>query len=452
MTGSKETRMTPSASSTRTRRRKARLAWHGLTAATLVAALAACGFVNTGDDDPTDADGSAAGGGTVTAYLNTETAAGIEPLVAAFQDETGTTVDVTSAETSELNQQLRVQLTSGTAADLIRVSPGSSSPVAANILGSEGELASLADATWAPEIGEDVQSLANVDGDAVAFPISRNAIVMAYNSQVFEDAGVEVPTTWSEFIAACDALAAAGVTPISTPFQGGIYFQFWVYALAATLVYAENPEIDDQMAAGETSFQDNAEWNEVFDKIAELNAAGYFSDGMLGVPPDQGLQSVATGDAAMVLLVSAGLPQLYGYSEAGAEAFDVFAMPANDDAAATYVPVAPDFLAVNANAQNPEGARALLDYLARPENVEAYANAMGVLPGLSVEVSLENDALDPILPMIEEGRTAGYANYLWPNGDIQQTMLQSGQEWLDGSIDTNELLSQMDAEYAKGNP
>lgn len=444
--------MTPSACSTRTRRRKARLAWHGLTAAALAATLAACGFVNTGDDDPTDAEGSAAGGGTVTAYVNTGTDSRLEPLIAAFEAETGTSVDMTSAETSELNQQLRVQFTSGTAADVIRVSPGSSSPVAANVLGNEGELETLADASWAADISDDVLSLANVDGEPVAFPIGRNAIVMAYNTQVFADAGVEVPTTWSEFIAACDALAAAGVTPISAPFQGAIYFQFWVYALAATLVYAENPEIDAQMAAGETSFVDNAEWNEVFDQIAELNDAGYFSDGMLGIPPDQGLQSVATGESAMVLLVSAGLPQLYGYNDAGADAFDVFAMPANDDAASTYVPIAPDFLAVNANAKNPEGARALLDYLARPENVEAFANAGGVLPGLSVEVSLESDALDPIMPMIEEGRTAGYANYLWPNGDTQQTMLQSGQEWLDGSIDTADLLSQMDAEYAKGTP
>jgi raffinose/stachyose/melibiose transport system substrate-binding protein len=444
--------MTPTRTTSRRRPRRVRAVWAGITAVAAVTSLTACGFLNTGEDDPTGGDEGASGGGTVTAYLNTETAAGLEPLVAAFQEETGTTIDVTSAETSELNQQLRVQLTSGTAADLIRVSPGSSSPVAANILGNEGELATLADAAWAAQIGDDVRSLANVDGDAVAFPASRNAIVMAYNTQVFEDAGVEVPTTWSELVAACDALDAAGVTPISTPFQGGIYFQFWVYALAATLVYAENPAIDEQMAAGETSFEENAEWNEVFDRIAELNDAGYFSDGMLGIPPDQGLQSVATGESAMILLVSAGLPQLYGYNDAGAEAFDVFAMPANDDAASTYVPVAPDFLAVNANAQNPEGARALLDFLARPENVEAYANSMGVLPGLSVDVSLENDALDPIMPMIEEGRTAGYANYLWPNGDTQQTMLQSGQEWLDGSIDTAELLSQMDAEYAKGTP
>lgn len=422
-------------------------------AATAVAAmLASCsGFVNSDDGDGgTDATGE--GGGTVTAYVNTEQNTGLSPLLDAFKDESGITIDMTSAQTDELNQQLRVQLTSGTAADLIRVSPGNSSPVAAGVLGGEGELADVSDADWTSSLSGDTRPLAEVDGKVMAFPVSRNAIVMAYNKQVFADAGVQVPTTWSELLAACDALAEAGVTPIATPFQGGIYFQFWVYALAATLVYAENPDIDAQMAAGETSFTDDASWNEVFAKIAELNEAGYFSDGMLGIPSDQGMQSVATGDAAMILVVSAGLPGLYGYNDAGADAFDIFALPANDDAAATYVPIAPDFLAVNANAKNPDGARAFLEFLAQPENVAAYANEMGVLPGLAVDVELTSDSLAPIMPLINDGRTAGYANYLWPNGDVQQTMLQSGQEWLDGSIDTTELLGQMDAEYAKGTP
>lgn len=420
------------------------------TAAGATGALAACsGFVNSGDEGSGD---GGSGGDTVTAYVNTEQSAGLGALIEAFEAESGLTVDMSSASTDELNQQLRVQLTSGTASDLIRVSPGFSSPVAAGVLGQEGELADLSDASWAGDLTPDTQSLAEVDGQVMAFPVSRNAIVMAYNRDVFEQAGVEVPTTWPELLAACEALAAAGVTPISAPFQGGIFFQFWVYAMASTLVYPVNPDVDAQMASGETTFTDSPEWNEAFARIAELNDAGYFSDGMLGVPPDQGMQSVATGESAMVLLVSAGLPQLYGYSEAGEEGFGVFALPATENAGDTHVPLAPDFLAVNANATNPEGARALLDFLAQPENVEAYANEMGVLPGLGVEVSLESTALEPIMPLLDEGRSTGYANYLWPNGDVQQTMLQSGQEWLDGTIETADLLGQMDEEYAKGTP
>ena len=116
------------------------------------------------------------------------------------------------------------------------------------------------------------------------------------------------------------------------------------------------------------------------------------------------------------------------------------------------MPTAPDFLAVNAEASNPEGARAFLDFLAQPENVEAYANTLGVLPGLTVGAEVTTPALEPIMPMVDDGRTVAYANYLWPNGDVQQTMLQSGQELYADQISIDELLTQMDADYDQGTP
>lgn len=412
-------------------------------AALLAAALTSCGFVNTDDDSA---------GGAVTAYVNTEQNTGLAPLVEAYREATGATVDLSSANTDELNQQIRVQLTSGTAADIIRVSPGYSSPVAAAVLGAEGQIADLSDAPWAGQLSPETKALAGVDGRVMALPLGRNVIVMAYNREVFANAGLTPPTTWSQLLSACRTLRDAGVTPIAAPFQGGVYLQFWVYALAATLVYAQQPDIDAQMATGATSFTTDPRWNEVFARFAELNEGGCFSDGMLGLPPDQGQQAVATGRAAMILTVSGGLPALHGYHEAGAQAFDVFALPATDDPAATHVPVAPDFLAVNAAAKDPAAARAFLDFLARPENVAAYANTMGVLPGLTVDVEIDSTVLAPVLPYVADGRTTAYANYMWPNGDVQQTLLQSGQEWLDGTIDTAALLGRMDADYAKGTP
>jgi raffinose/stachyose/melibiose transport system substrate-binding protein len=436
------------ATSGRRARRRTRT---GALAAGLVLALAGCGFVNTDGDGASESEEGGAPA-KLTAYVNTEMNTGLTKLVETYERASGVTIDISSAETADLNQQLRVQLTSGTAADLIRVSPGYSSPVAVGVLASDGELADLSDEPWTKHLSDDARALAGVDGKTLAFPVSRNAIVMAYNKRVFADARVEVPTTWSDLRRACEKLRDAGVTPIAAPFQDGIYLQFWMYALGATLVYAENPDLDAQMTAGEVDFVDHPGWNEVFAKWLELRDAGFFSEGALGIPFDQGMQSVAKGEAAMMLLVSAGLPQLYGYAEEGAEAFGVFALPATDNPDDTYVPLAPDFLAVNAASDNVEAAKDFIEFLAKPDNVAAYANAMGVLPGLDVDVELDSDVLDSILPLIEQGRAAPYANYLWPNGDTQQKLLQSGQLLFDDKITTKQLLAEMDQEYDKGTP
>jgi raffinose/stachyose/melibiose transport system substrate-binding protein len=406
--------------------------------------MSACGFVNN-EEEPNP---SGTVGGTLRMYVNTEQSTGLEPLYSAFEQTTGATVDLRSAATAELNEQLAVQLSSGTAADIFRVSPGFSSPVAVGVLGADGQLADLSAAPWVSSMGDSMKTLATADGKISAFPLGQNALVVAYNKAVFADAGVEVPTTWSELIAACQTLQAAGVVPISAGFTGGIFLQFWAYALAATLVYGPDPQANDKMLAGTTNFADSAAWTTVFEKFLELKP--YMTEGANGVSSEQSTADVATGKAAMQLMASAGLPALFNASPGGADDFSIFALPATDDAADTRLPIAPDFLAVNANASNRATADAFLEFLAQPKNVKAYAESLGVLPGLEVPVEITVAPLVPIMSYIEDGLTTPFANYLWPNGSTQQRLLATGQQLLAGEVDIPELLSQLDAEFDKG--
>lgn len=435
-----------------TTRAHARLPVIAIGAATTLL-LASCGFLRTDDAGGDGAEtGSPTVGGTLTAYVSTEQNAGLESLYTTFQEETGVELDTSSAAVEDMNQQLSVQLQSGTAADVFRSSPGYSSPIAVGVLGSADELLDLSGSEWIDSVPEGVRSLSDVEGQTYAFPTSQNAIVMAYNKSVFEELDLEPPSTWDELLEVSQALQDSGRTPIAAGFTGAIYLQFYVYALAGSIVYADNPELDAEMGADEVDFVEHEGWNEVFEKFLELRDREFFTDGALGVPPEEAMQSLATGDAGMTLLVSAGLPQLFDYAEGGAEDFSIFAMPATEDAEGTHMPTAPDFLAINADADNPETARAFFDFLAEPENVATYANSLQVLPGLNVGVEVDNPALEPIMPLVEEGKTAPFANYLWPNGDVQQTMLQSGQELYADEITVEELLTRMDADYDKGTP
>lgn len=425
----------------------------GSAAVTTLGLTGCSGFVNSDDGDDGAGDDTGQGGGPISAYVSTEQATGLADLPTAFTEENGIEVEQTSAAVPDINQQLPVQLSSGTAADVFRVSPGYSSNVAAGVLGGNGSLLDLSESAWVGDIDDGTRAMSDVDGVTYALPVGRNSLVMAYNIEVFDELGLEVPTTWAELLDVCQVLLDAGRIPIAQGLAGGaIYLQFYVYALAGTLVYGPEPDLDDQMRAGDVDFANHPAWTEVFEKYLDLRDRDFFTPDALGVPPEQALQSLATGDSGMALMTNSGLPELYDYSEQGPEAFSIFAMPANDDAASTLMPTAPDFLAVNAEASNPEGARAFLDFLAQPENVEAYANSLGVLPGLTVGAEVTTPALEPIMPMVDDGRTVAYANYLWPNGDVQQTMLQSGQELYADQISIDELLTQMDADYDQGTP
>ena len=419
------------------------------TAVSIGSLMAGCGFVNSGSGQN---DGGRSGSVALKGFVNTSQKTALDTVLPSCSKQTGVKVDLTQMSTDDLNQQLRVQLSSGTAPDLFRVSPGNSSPVAAGILGKAGNLADISSSGWTDGLSDASRPLAEVDGKVMAFPVSSNAIVVAYNKKVLKDAGVSVPTTWSEFLSAGESLKRSGVTPISAGYVDGVAIQFPIYALAASLVYGPNPGIDQQMTAGKTSFSDDKAWQEVFTKFDTLAQKGYLTKDSLGTPEDQAMQALAGGKAGMMVLVSASLPALYEYAENGADDFGVFALPATDDARQTYVPIAPDFLAVNAQASDVDAATKVIDCLAEPGNVNTAAKAIGSLPGLQIDDPVVPDDLTGLKPLLNGGKSAPFANYMWPNADTQQRLLQSGQELVDGSIDVKELTKQLDTEYAKGTP
>ena len=54
-----------------------------------------------------------------------------------------------------------------------------------------------------------------VDGVTYGLPLELNITPIYYNQAIFDDVGVEVPTTWDEFKDVVQALIDADVTPIT---------------------------------------------------------------------------------------------------------------------------------------------------------------------------------------------------------------------------------------------
>ncbi|WP_372955799.1 ABC transporter substrate-binding protein [Microbacterium oleivorans] len=69
------------------------------------------------------------------------------------------------------------------------------------------------------EISESMRTGMSYDGKLYALPMQAQMFVMAYRADVFEDLGLEVPTTFDEMIAAAEAIQAEGTMayPIALP-------------------------------------------------------------------------------------------------------------------------------------------------------------------------------------------------------------------------------------------
>ena len=76
-------------------------------------------------------------------------------------------------------------------------------------------------ATVDPNIQQLVNDWGQYNGQTAALPFSLTAAGVIYNKDIFTQYGVAVPTTWDEFVQACETFKANGVTPIYGTFKDG---------------------------------------------------------------------------------------------------------------------------------------------------------------------------------------------------------------------------------------
>ena len=113
--------------------------------------------------------------------------------------------------------------------------------------GDEGVLANLdtvAEANnWDELLPEVVAEAMKYDEQYVAVPVNVHRVNWMWaNPSVFEQAGVEIPTTWDEFFAAADKIKAAGFVPVAhggQPWQDATTFETVVLGVGGADFYRQ---------------------------------------------------------------------------------------------------------------------------------------------------------------------------------------------------------------------
>lgn len=104
-----------------------------------------------------------------------------------------------------------------------------------------GALSDLSDMPSASRIRPDVLDLvdqyATYPGRTSVLPFSVAAAAVVYNVDLFTQVGVDVPTTWTELLAACDAFEQAGISPFYGTFRDDwtIAQGLYDYAIGGTI-------------------------------------------------------------------------------------------------------------------------------------------------------------------------------------------------------------------------
>jgi multiple sugar transport system substrate-binding protein len=276
---------------------------------------------------------------------------------------------------------------------------------------------------WADNgLDESLKSTASsmtMDGKKWGVPYTYYQWGIYYRKDIFADNGIEPPTTWDAFLAACATLKDAGIAPIAIGTKALWPTGGWFDYLDLRV---NGYEFHMELTAGQVPYTDERV-KAVFATWAELLEPGYFVDNHAALDWQDALPLLVQGQAAMYLIGNFAVAPL---REAGLtdDQLGFMQFPEITPGVPMAEDAPTDTLHIPANAKNKEDARTFLAYLAQPD-VQTKINAtLGQLP-----VNNESEVPeDPFLSQGFEMLSNAYALAQFYDRDAVAEMAKAGME------------------------
>lgn len=242
----------------------------------------------------------------------------------------------------------------------------------------------LTDEPFMDNFTESVLEVVAFNDQQLSVPLGLSYYTGAYyNKTMFEELGLEIPTTWSEFVALCETIKASGVSPLGIggkdSWPAGLTMNAAVQALYPT------PEDKQDLARGlwdqSVSLTDDGP-QEVLDRVQQFY--DFAQPNFAGVDYAAIPSGFANGEFAMTVDGTWNYPTI---AAAVGENFEwgYFPVPTSDNAEDNrFLGGKVDLrLAVASSSKNQVTALAWLDFLTDPENYAGFVATAGFAPAES---------------------------------------------------------------------
>jgi raffinose/stachyose/melibiose transport system substrate-binding protein len=308
-----------------------------------------------------------------------------------------------------------------------------------SIFVARGVLADLAGLPQAKLIDPNIQALvtqyASYHGETSILPYSVAAEGVIYNVELFDKAGISaVPTTWSEFLAACEKLKSASITPLFQTFgdnwttQQGL-FDYTVGGMIDVAGFYR------QLNAEGTNLGDSSPVSFEKDFTAPckqmLSLAPYFNENPIAKHYGDGNLAFANGQAGMYMQGPWAVGEVLAINPK--LKMGTFPLPATDDASQTKCRVNLDLAIWLPRSQAPSQRAAaiqFLDYLMQPAVVHAYNQANLAFSPLKSAPPQTSPIVSGLNPYVSTGRfyqgAGTYVPITIPVGNYLQEMMLTG--------------------------
>lgn len=249
-----------------------------------------------------------------------------------------------------------------------------------------------------------------------AVPYMANAAGVLYNGELFDRYGWQVPETWSDFMALCQEIQAAGIAPFTFGYKDTWTCLAPWNALAVDLT---DTELFSRVSLGEDSFA-NA-YSQVADKQYQL--LQYSGNDAFSYGYNDACTAFARGQAAMYPIGSYAIAQIKSVNPD----MDIrsFVMPGSDNLEENVLNSGIDLqFVVIKDTQNKEACYRVLEFFQRAENVQRYMDEQTAVSCQEGDFTL-SPHLAGMEPYLDAGRLADFPDHHYPSEMGADAMIQT---------------------------
>ncbi|HIQ74865.1 MAG TPA: carbohydrate ABC transporter substrate-binding protein [Candidatus Cottocaccamicrobium excrementipullorum] len=302
----------------------------------------------------------------------------------------------------------------------------------------------LNDQEWYENLNEEIiPSISDSDGNIYTLPLNVDKAGMIYNYKILEEIGCDIPKTWDDFLVCCEKAKAAGYTPIYLAGKDSGKTAGILNILFASFIEADNSS--GQIEALKSGNAEASMFEAPLNFLVELKDNGYFNVDYVTADASGIPEKLAGGNVLFAMESNSTMADAYNLNQEST--LGMMAVPTVSAEIETFLTGGEkEAYGVWKDSENQEIALELLNFMAKPENIEKVSSASGM------PVSMKNAKED--LGNIQESYDSvkderilnKFDRECFPNG-MWSTMKTIGSALIAGDVTVEEASEMLMTDY-----
>lgn len=310
---------------------------------------------------------------------------------------------------------IKTRLATGAMTDIFTYNSGS----LFQAINPQQNLVPLTGEAWQANVQDSFKSVVTAGGEVYGAPYaSAMGGGILYNIPIYEELGLTPPKTWDEFMANNEKIKAAGKVAVIQTYADTWTSQLFVLADFFNVLAAQ-PDFAEKYTAGEAKYATTPAALQGFERLEQVNKAGYLNEDFGAATYNDGIRMVATGEGAHYPMLTFAVGAIEEIAPGNTANVGFFAQPGNSADQNGLTTWMPDSIYIPKTVSNEEAAKKFVAFVASPEACavrNATVNPTGpyLVNGCELPADVPPAVADMLPYFAEGGQNAPALEFLSP--------------------------------------